>query len=155
MRPFLIAAVVVAQLPLAPLAAADIDDAAGAAQHRAGTFAGARFRVPFGGQSAGKAKLGLGVAGVAQSRLPTGATATAFAEGVQFELASNRGPALNLGGRRLAVLGHQEGEPETEDEEKEGGLSTLEVVGLVAGGVLVAGGIGLALLIDAMNDASE
>ncbi len=154
MRPLLIAAVIVAQLPLAPLAAADIDDAMDAAQHRAGTFAGARFRIPFSGKSAGKPKLGLGVAGIAQSRLPQGATTTAFAEGVQFELAADRGPALNLGGRRLSVLGHQQGEPEAEGGEKEGGLSTLEVVGLVAGGVLVAGGIGLALLVDAMYAAS-
>ena len=83
---------------------------------------------------------------------------THYAEGLQFGFAADRRLGLSVGGRTLVSRGlgaQQQPEAEPETEEKEGGLSTLEIVGIVAGGVLVAGGIGLALLVDAMNDASQ
>ena len=158
MRLMVIAALVLGQCPLAPLAAADIDGGTAETQQRIGTFTGARVRIAFGGRQAGKPRLGLGVSGISQNRTPDGRAVTHYAEGLQVGLAADRGLGLSVGGRTLVGRGlgaQQQPDAEPEAEEEEGGLSTLEIVGLVAGGVLVAGGIGLALLIDAMNDASE
>jgi hypothetical protein len=158
MRLVVIAALVLAQCPLAPLAAADIDGATAEAHQRIGTFTGARVRIAFGGKQAGKPRLGLGLSGISQSRSPEGVAVTQYSEGLQIGFAADRRLGLSVGGRTLVSRGlaaQEEPEAEPETAEKEGGLSTLEIVGLVAGGVLVAGGIGLALLVDAMNDASE
>lgn len=154
MKAILTAALVLAQLPLAPLDAAAIDDSPAAGRQQLGTFTGARLRVPFGGEKAGKARIGLGIAGVAQRRLFDGRTETRFAEGAEIGF-SERRLSLSVGGRPMATrLGAQDSEDEDEAVKKDG-LSTWAIVGMVAGGVLIAGGIGLALLVDAMNDASE
>jgi hypothetical protein len=154
MKVILTAALVLAQLPLAPLGAAAIDDAPAAGQQQMGTFTGARLRVPFGGEKAGKARIGLGVAGVAHRRFFDGRIETRFAEAAEIGF-SERRLGLSVGGQPVATrLGAQDGEDRDEAEKKDG-LSTWGIIGIVAGGVLIAGGIGLALLVDAMNDASD
>jgi hypothetical protein len=110
--------------------------------------------MPFGGEKAGKARIGLGIAGVAQRRLLDGRTETRFAEAAEIGFSESR-LGLSVGGQPVAArVGAQDSEYPAEAE-KQGGLSTWGIVGIVAGGVLIAGGIGLALLVDAMNDASE
>jgi hypothetical protein len=154
MKRILVAALVLAQLPLAPLGAAAIDDAPAGGRPAMGSFAGARLSVPFGGRNAGEARLGLGIAGVAQRRLADGSIETRFADGAGIGF-SQRGLHLSVAGQPVTRrLGAQEGEDQDETEKKDG-PSTWAIVGMVAGGAVIAGGIGLALLVDAMNDASE
>ena len=155
MKVILIAALVLAQLPLAPLGAASIEDAPAADRQQMGTFAGARFRVPFGGESTGRARIGLGVAGVARSRSFDGRSEMRFAEGAELGF-SKRGLGVSIGGSPVTSrLGAQESEDQEESGKKKRGPSTWGIIGMVAGGVLIAGGIGLALFVDAVNDASE
>ena len=154
MKVILIGALVLAQLPLAPLGASSIEEAPAAGRQQMGTFTGARLRVPFGGESAGRAQIGLGVAGVARSRFFDGRTEMRFAEGAELGF-STGGLGVSVGGRPVTSrLGAQDGEDQDETE-KERGPSTWGIIGMVAGGVLIAGGIGLALFVDAVNDASE
>jgi hypothetical protein len=154
MKVIVIAALVLAQLPLTPAGAASIEDAPATGRATIGSFAGARLSVPFGGSQAGEARLGLGIAGVAQRRLADGSIENRFADGAGIGF-SDRGLHLAVAGRPVTGrLGAQESDDQDETEKKDG-LSTWGIVGIVAGGVLIAGGIGLALLVDAMNDASE
>ena len=154
MKVFLIPALVLAQLPLTPAGAASIDDAPAAGQQQQmGTFTGARLRVPFGGEKAGQAQIGLGIAGVARSRALDGRSEMRFAEAAELGF-SGRRLALSVGGKPVSRLGAQDSDNQDQAEEKDG-LSTWAIVGIVAGGVLIAGGIGLALFVDAVNDASD
>jgi hypothetical protein len=153
MKVIVIAALVLAQLPLTPVGAALIEDTPAAGQQQMGTFTGARLRVPFGGEKAGRAKIGLGVAGVARSRSLDGRSEMRFAEGAELGFSGPR-LGLSVGGQPVTRLGAQDTDNQDQAEEKDG-LSTWAIVGIVAGGVVIAGGIGLALLVDAMNDASD
>jgi hypothetical protein len=121
-------------------------------QREAGTFAGARFRIPFGGKVAGNPNFGIGIAGMTRDRASDGAVRLRFSEGVQLGNSIDGKMALSIGGRQLDR--RLTAAPD-EDGKKDGGISTLGIVGIVVGGVLVIGGVGLALLVDAMNDASE
>lgn len=151
MKQALIVSLIVAQLPLAPLAAATIEDDVRAGPQHVGTFAGARLRVPFGGRQAGKPSAGLGIAGVTHSQSPEGRIAARFSEGVQLGFSADRKLGLTVGGKRVGqpALGAQQ---DDQGDDKDGGVPTWA---LIAGGVLIASGIGVALLVDAMNDASE
>jgi hypothetical protein len=153
MKLTVIAALVLAQLPLTPVGAASIEDAPAAGQQQMGTFTGARLRVPFGGEKAGRAQIGLGIAGVARSRSLDGRSDMRFAEGAEVAFSGQR-LGLSVGGQPVTRLGAQDSDNKDQAEEKDG-LSTWAIVGIVAGGVVIAGGIGLALLVDAMNDASD
>jgi hypothetical protein len=152
MKPLLIASLVLAQA--APATAASLHDEPTLGQQRIGTFAGARLRVPLGGERSGKVSAGLGIAGVSQSRAADGATALRFSEGVQLGYSADRKLGLTIAGKPLKAKSSAAQNEEGQDADDDG-ISTLGWVGIVAGGALIIGGIGLALFIDAMNDASE
>lgn len=150
MKSLLIVSLVLAPLAATPAVAASIADHPPAAQHRVGAFAGARLRIAMGGEHAGQPRIGLAVAGIDHRRAGDGGIGTRFAEGVEFGFAADRRLGLSLAGRPLrATKASLQDEAKDDDE---GGISTGL---LIAGGVLVALGVGTLLFVDAMNDSSE
>lgn len=154
MKTLVITAVIAGQIGLAaqPALAATIEDQR-ASQQQVGTFAGARLRLTLGGEKAARPGLGLGVAGVTQSRAPDGETRMHFSDGVQLGYSSDRRLGLMVAGKSLKA--HKAALQSDQEDDDGDGISTLGWVGIIAGGVLIVGGIGVALLADAMNDASE
>jgi hypothetical protein len=141
------AALVAAQLAAAaPARAAELLDTAGTAQSRTGAFAGARFRVELGGKSDGKARAGLTVAPLRQSRSSEGETKLRFGEGLEFGTASGERSGVRVAGHRLAP-----GAGLADADDRRLGVSTIEAAAIV-GGVIVAGFLVVALAFRSDND---
>jgi hypothetical protein len=140
MRLLTMAAFVAAQIGIAaqPALAADLGDSSGATASREGAFAGARLRIPLDGNGAGKARAGLTIAPLVQSRRSDGSVRTRFGEGMELRLSGAAEPELAIGGRSLAQLTQGRAGPDG----RKLGLST---IGWVAIGVGVAAVTVLAL----------
>jgi hypothetical protein len=151
MRKLTIAALLAGQL----LAAAQPATAAALTEHRTkqmGAFAGLRLRVPLDGNARPRqVRAGLTVAPTMHTSNGDGETRIRFGEGVEYGLRSGGPLALAIAGQDLAPsrLGAAQDEDEDEDE---GGVPTWA---LIAGGVVVAAGIGVAVFAHLMNESSE
>jgi hypothetical protein len=151
MKQVLIASLLAAQVMTTPAFAASLEDHPAAAQSRSGAFAGARIRIGFGGRDHGKARAGLTLAPMSRSATADGVIQRRFAEGIEYGFRGNERAQLSIAGQLIEKrrLGAQDDKDEDDDD---GGIPTWA---LVAGGVVIAAGVGLAIFIDAVNDASE
>jgi hypothetical protein len=146
----LIMSLTAASLIAPPGFAATLEGHPSSAHHRVGAFAGARLRVAMGGETAGRPRLGLAVAGMDYRQSSDGRISARLGEGMELGLAADRKLRLSLAGQPVGIRPSLQGSDEDEDED--GGISTAL---LIAGGVVVALGIGALLFVDAVNDASE
>ena len=144
MKKILIASLIAAQtLAVAqPAFAATLDDQPTMTQQSRGTFAGARLRIPLGGEKP-TPRAGLAFTAMQRSGTSDGRSSLRFSEGVEFGFAGSTKPRLMLAGQPVSAtrLGL------ADDGDKDGGLSTLGTVAIVVGGLLVAGAIGYAILL--------
>lgn len=127
MKGMTIAALIAGQLS-APALAADL---VAAEETRAGAFGGLRISVPLDGarREQRPVRAGLTIAPTLQARNLEGEARTLIGQGLELGVAG-RGPVtLSLAGTRLHRLGAAQGETEEEDE---GGISTLAIVGIGA-----------------------
>ena len=156
MKKLTIAALLAAQLLGAaqPLAAAPLDnDRIGMGEQYRGTFIGARFRVPFGGEDAGRPRAALSLTSVEHGRQADGRVRTRFAEGIELGVSPNRPLTLRIGGasfaRRLAAAQGDEPQPtDNRRRQERTGVHILKGVAVVAIiGVAVIGGLYLALTV--------
>jgi hypothetical protein len=156
MKKLTIAALLAAQLLGAaqPLAAAPLDnDRIGSGEQYRGTFMGARFRIPFGGENAGRPRAALSLTSVEHGRQADGRLRTRFAEGVELGISQNRPLTLSIGGvsfaRRLAAAQGEEQQPtDNRRRQERTGRTILKGVAVVAIiGVAVIGGLYLALTV--------
>lgn len=156
MKKLTIGALLAAQLLGAaqPISAAPLDnDRIGLGEQHRGTFIGARFRVPFGGENAGQPRAALSLTAVDHGRQMDGRTRTRFAEGLELGVSPNRPLTLSIGGasfsRRLAAAQGEEPQPADNRgrQARTGGkiLKGLAVVAII--GVAVIGGLYLALTV--------
>lgn len=154
MKKLTIAALLAAQLLGAaqPISAAPLDnDRIGMGEQYRGTFMGARFRIPFGGENAGQPRAALSLTAVDHGRQADGGVRTRFAEGIELGVSPNRPLTLSIGGtsfaRRLAAAQGEEQQPADNRgrQARTGGkiLKGLAVVAII--GVAVIGGLYLAL----------
>lgn len=130
MKRMTIAALAAAQLlgAAGPASAADL---VSAEETRAGAFGGLRISVPIDGvrRDVRPIRAGLTIAPTLQARNLQGETRTLIGQGFELGIAG-RGPVtLSLAGTRLDRLGAAQDETEDEDE---GGISTLAIVGIGA-----------------------
>ena len=151
MKRLMIASLVAAQtLAVAqPALAATIDDLPIAAQQSHGAFAGARLRVPLGGETRA-IRAGLAVAPMQRSEASDGRAALRFSEGMELGFAGKGKARLMLAGQ---PIGARFGV--AQDEDDDGGPSTLGTIAIVVGGLLVAGAIGVAVLAHEISKNSE
>ena len=145
MKSLTIAAFAAAQILAAaqPAAAAGFgDEPAGAGQKQA-AFAGARLRVPLGGEGKEKARAGLAVAPVLHSRQADGSMRTRFGEGMELGFAGGPRAQLMLAGRRVSSIAQGRSGPDGAKL----GTSTSKGL-LIVGGILVltAGAVALLLV---------
>ncbi|HEV7659571.1 MAG TPA: hypothetical protein VGO55_06965 [Allosphingosinicella sp.] len=156
MKKLTIAALLAAQLlgAMQPLAAAPLDnDRIGTGEQYRGTFIGARFRVPFGGENAGRPRAALSLTSVEHGRQADGRVRTRFAEGIELGMSANRPLALSIGGvsfaRRLAAAQGDEPQPtDNRRRQERTGRTILKGIAVVAiVGVAVVGGLYLALTV--------
>lgn len=154
MRRLLIAALVVSQslATTAPGLAATLDEQPATTQQSRGAFAGARLRIPLGGEKL-TPRAGLAFTAIQRSADGDGRSSLRFSEGVEFGFAGSARPQLMLAGRPIGARGL--GVAQDGDEDKDRGPSTLGVIAIVAGGILVVGGIGLAVLAHEISKNSE
>jgi hypothetical protein len=141
MKSLAIAALVAAQIMVGaqPAMAAGLgDDRTGAIQQQ-GAFAGARLRVPLGGEGKKKARAGLAVAPVLHSRQADGSVRTRFGEGMEYGFAGGHKAELSLAGRPIS----QVAQGRTGPDGRKQGVSTIGWiaigVGALAAVVLIAG----------------
>jgi hypothetical protein len=156
MKKLTIAALLAGQLLAAaqPISAAPLDDDRSTfGEQRRGAFIGARFRVPFGGEEAGRPRAALSLTSVDHGRQMDGRMRTRFAEGIELGVSPNRPLTLSLGGasfaRRLAAAQGEE-QPPVDNRERQNRtgrtvLKGLAVVAII--GVAVIGGLYLALTV--------
>lgn len=153
LRGMLVAALIAGQTvaAVAPAAAATLDPAAQTERAGNGAFAGARMRLQLGGRP--RASAGLAIAPM--QRLADG-SAVGFrtADGVEFGITNrtNR-PALSLAGR--PVSGQLRVGQDSEEEDEDGGISTLGVAAIVVGAVAVGAAIGFAVLVSSIDGEDE
>ena len=149
MKRLTIALLVAAQIVAGPPAtAAELVSDDGVAARRQGTFAGARLRVPLGGAEGGKARAGLAVTRIQQSRLGDGRGRTAFSNGLEFGLSGDETVRLSVNGvpaSRFAAGGKSPGG-------RKAGVST---VGWVAIGAGVAALAFVGWFVHEMNSCAE
>lgn len=141
MKKTIILALCAAQLTTAtPAFAADLPGDPGARTHHLGTFAGARLRVPLGGEGDRKPRAGLAVAPLMQGRQADGTVRTRFGEGVEFGLNGGQKAELSVAGTPVSRLAQGKAGPEG----RKAGVST---IGWVAIGVGVAAATVLGLYV--------
>jgi hypothetical protein len=88
----------------APARAAEIDDRQASGQRQFGAFAGARLRMPLGGNESGKARAGLALAPTVHSLRSDGSLRTRFGEGMELGLTDRKNPRLSLAGTPVSQL---------------------------------------------------
>lgn len=139
MKTIAAASLIAAQLlAAAPVRAADLGVTADQAQVRMGAFAGARFRVAFGGRDEGRVRAGLTLAPFSRSQNMDGHATLRYGEGLEFGIAGREPARLRLAGYRISP-----GPARGDASGPRLGLSTIETT-LVVGGVIVVGLLGLA-----------
>lgn len=150
MKKLLIACLLTTQaLAIPSVSAATFDDQPTTVATSHGTFAGLRFNIPLGGDEP-EPRIGLAVAPMQQSEASDGSRGLRFSQGLEFGLASDGQPDFRLAGRPISKMGVAE-----EQDDEDGGISTLGIIGIVAGGLLVVSGIGLAVLAHEISQHQE
>lgn len=125
--------------------AASLGDDGRHAVSRVGAFAGARLRIDLGRQSDDRGRIGIAIAPLRASARTDGTRTLRIGEGLDLSFDVARTPRLSIAGRPLdRRFGASEG--------KKGGVPTWV---LITGGVVVVLGIGAALFIDRLEDASD
>lgn len=127
-----------------PASAADLGDNGGSAAQRHGAFAGARLRVPLGGDRGEKARVGVTVAPLTESIGADGKVNTRFGEGMEIGISGSERAGLRVGGKSLAQL--TQGRPGPDGPKA--GASTMKGLAIVGGIVVLTFGT-IALLIAA------
>lgn len=114
-----------------------------------GAFGGFRLRVPLDGNMRRKEiRAGLALAPTLASQTDRGVTRAGIGEGLEFSFRPDRLISVSVAGMDLRQLRAAQGDEEDDD-------SGVPIWAVVAGGIVVASGIGLLILADAVNDASE
>lgn len=122
--------------------AASIDDGGGShAMARTAVFAGPRLRLKLGGRERHRTRIVMTVAPVRSTERPDGRRALGIGDGLEMGISADRQPELMIAGHRLGA-----------SEGKRGGVPTWV---LITGGVAIALGIGAAVFIDKLEDASD
>jgi hypothetical protein len=127
-----------------PAMAAELIDEKGAASQRHGAFAGARLRVPLGGESDRKLRAGLTVAPIAEGTTGEGSRRVRFGEGLELGIAggSDR-PALAFAGRPVSQIAQGPVAPDGPRHGTSTGKGLLIVGGIV---ILTLGAVALLLV---------
>lgn len=129
MKRFLAAGLILTQAMGGTMAAAaGLESETRLTSHHAGAFAGARIRIPFGGEQAGKARATLAIAPTLHGQRSDGSVRTRFGQGIELGASAGEDLRVSYGGRpisQLAQRGKAPGGPKA-------GIST---VGWVAIGV--------------------
>ncbi len=134
-----------------PVAAARLDGRDGAAERELGAFAGARLRVPLGGDARARPSAGLTLAPALRGRDAYGDARLQVGEGVGFGLRGDGGAGLSIAGRPALMLLRPAGNA----PRGKAGVSTLGWVGIGAA-VLVTGAVGFfAWALDEAEDAER
>lgn len=148
MKKLTIAAVLAGQILAVspPAAAAPLDDRVSVTDQRRGAFAGARLRIPFGGEQSGRPRAGLALTSVGHSQSADGRVRTQFADGIELALSPERPLTLSVGGApladRLAAVQGNERRPRDLEQERRTGRAVLKGAAVVAiVGVAVVGGL--------------
>jgi opacity protein-like surface antigen len=144
MKKLVATAALAAQFMSGPAVAASLQPVEfGAA--RSGAFAGARLKLPIGGREPGQMRAGLGIGPMLSAQGTDGRIRTSFGDGLEFGMRESSPARLSIAGRSLDEIRLQA-------DGKKGGVPTWA---LIAGGVVIAVGIGAAVSIDRINDASD
>lgn len=145
MKLLVMTSLVAAQLMTAqPAMAAELIDERGATSQRHGAFAGARLRVPLGGESDRKLRAGLTVAPVAEGTNGEGSRRIRFGEGLELGIAGGSDkPALAFGGRPVSQIAQGPIAPDGRRLGTSTGKGLLIVGGIV---ILTLGAVALLLV---------
>ena len=147
MRKILIG-MILASLVAAPIQAAGWENQA--TDVRPGAFVGARVQLPLGGKIPTRPRAALAIAPTLSRISDDGMIDTRIGEGLALNIESRSKPTLTVAGVRAdTALKDRVG------ERNRSGISTGGWIAIGVGTVVVAGAIGLALFVDAMNDNSE
>jgi hypothetical protein len=137
MKKIIIGALIASQIGLAaqPAFAADLTNDRSSMAQRQGAFAGARLRVPLGGDNSSKVRAGLTIAPLVQGRSSSGEIRTRLGEGLEFGIAGQaRKPGLSIAGTPVSQLAQGKAGPTGARK----GVSTLGWVAIGVGVVLVS-----------------
>ncbi|MGE3147340.1 MAG: hypothetical protein AB7K35_17360 [Pseudorhodoplanes sp.] len=148
MKKLMISALVAGQIFAAaqPAMAAEL---VATGEQQVGAFGGFRLRIPFDGHLRQREiRAGLTVSPTLSSQSAQGEIRTRIGEGLEFGYRSDRRLSLSIAGMSMRQLRAAQGE----DQDGDDGVPTWA---LIVGGVAVAAGVGVLLLNDALNDASE
>ena len=105
MNRMLVAALLVTQAAQGTMAAAaGLEPETRLSSQHAGAFAGARIRVPFGGQEAGKARAVLAVAPTLHGQRSDGSVRTRFGQGIELGTSGGEELRVSFGGRPISQL---------------------------------------------------
>jgi len=136
-------------IPAAQAQAASLGDPIDFGRPELGAFAGARFRVELGGRNEGQTRLGLMVTPTREVRSPSGRTMIRYGEGLELGLTSGQPASIRLAGNRFGPGGKL-----IDEDGRRLGVSTLGIAA-IAGGVIVAGLIGYALIVRGEDGCCE
>ncbi|MDZ4306922.1 hypothetical protein [Allopontixanthobacter sp.] len=126
-------------------------EVAGAGHYETGAFAGARLRISLGGnRNQPKVRAGLTIAPTLHHRVNQSAPDINFGEGLEFGHRSGHRFSLSAAGQDIGGKKNRAAQAGQDDDE--GGLPDWA---LIAGGVVIAAGIGGLLFFEALDDASE
>jgi hypothetical protein len=115
-------------------AAASLDTETRLAAQRTGAFAGARFRVPFGGAESGKARATLAVAPSFHGQKSDGSLRTRYGAGMELSLTGWQNAQLSLAGTPVSQLAAGRKGPDGEKL----GVSTTGWLAIGIGGIVLA-----------------
>jgi len=147
MRIVIAAALIAAQFAAtAPANAAELVDGREKAQTRIGAFAGARLRLPLGRRQESRARVGLALAPISQSRAIDGRGTLRYGEGFEYGFAGREAASLRVAGYRVGPGGAL-----SDARGQRLGVSTIGAAAIV-GGVIVVGLVATALLIRSDED---
>ncbi|MGZ8998706.1 MAG: hypothetical protein ACXW2T_07620 [Allosphingosinicella sp.] len=147
MRKSLIAFIAATQLASAPAWSADLIEDSSITLQQAGSFAGARVRLPLGGtETEGGLRAGLVMAPTLRSEGADHRRSLRFGNGAEIGFKQGQPLALSIAGRTVT------GREAQRLSGPRAGVSTLAWVAVGTGVVLV---VGTLLFVDALNDASE
>ena len=140
--------VILASLVATPIQATGWENQA--ADVRPGAFLGARVQLPFGGKVPARPRAALAIAPTLSRISDDGMIDTRIGEGLALTFESQSKPALTVAG-----VGADTALKDRLGDRRRSGISTGGWIAIGVGTVLVAGAIGAALFIDAVNDNSE
>jgi hypothetical protein len=139
---------VLANIVAAPIQAAGWENQA--TDVRPGAFVGARVMLPLGGQAPARPRATLAIAPTLSRISDDGMIQTQIGEGLALNLQGKSKATLTVAGIRA-----DEAFEDRMGEDNWSGVSTGGWIAIGVGTVLVAGAIGAALFVDAVNDNSE